>query len=50
MKSVCDFSCHICQSTTFEGEEFHYVTTMSGTYKLCILCSMAAERLGWSLE
>lgn len=50
MISRIQFSCQVCASVTFEGEEYHRVTTNKGTFKLCIMCSISAEKLGWDLE
>lgn len=51
MIAANDFTCFTCQATTFKGEEAYQVYTIKfGKIKLCVLCSVAAERLGWDIE
>lgn len=46
-----DFSCWICCSMTFEGEESYIVDhTIHGEIKLCVMCGASAEKLGWILR
>ena len=44
-----DLQCQICHSMSFEGDEYAIVHTHDKDYTACILCAVAAERVGWSL-
>tara|TARA_R100001460_G_scaffold17539_1_gene37708 strand:+ start:1817 stop:1981 length:165 start_codon:yes stop_codon:yes gene_type:complete len=51
MIASSDFSCMICYVTTFQGEESYFIDTPEyGLIRVCALCGIAAERLGWRLQ
>lgn len=46
-----NFTCEVCYCRVFKGEEsFTVYADDDKSYRLCILCSITAERLGWDLE
>jgi hypothetical protein len=46
-----DFSCHICMATSFTGEESWFIDTGDkfGLIRVCAMCGVGAESLGWRL-
>ena len=44
-----DISCDVCQCNVFKGEETFRVFANDRWYEMCVLCSKAAEALGWRL-
>ena len=52
MIASSDFSCMICHVTTFRGEEAYFIDTGDkfGLIRVCALCGIAAEKLGWRLQ
>ena len=46
-----DFTCEVCYCRVFKGEEsFTVYADDDKSYRLCILCSRAAEINGWRLH
>jgi len=46
-----DFMCFVCRSMTFEGEQAFVVDhNVHGVIHLCIVCGVAAEKLGWIVK
>ncbi len=52
MITSSDFSCDICQCTTFKGEESYFIDTGDkfGLIRVCAMCGVGAEALGWRLQ
>ena len=44
-----DISCDVCQCNVFKGEETYRVFANDRWYEMCVLCSKAAETLGWRI-
>ena len=48
-----DFDCYVCRSRTFQGEECYIILDhpvwLAIDIKVCAICGVGAEALGWRI-
>lgn len=50
MNVISEFECEVCHCRVFEGEEEYKVFAKDRYWRICVLCGVSAEKLGWQLE